>query len=73
MKSLSEFEQDEFNKTIATLDLSSDDNNKEQFFFTWNFGQADGDYTIINNTTSSDSFCNKNGVPHSSKERHSGN
>lgn len=55
MKTLSEFELEEYDKMILALRLSDEDadEDKSRFFNAWNFGQSDGDYIAANMLPSS--------------------
>ena len=46
MKTLSEFELEEYDKMISSLRLSDEDadEDKSRFFNAWSFGHSDGDY-----------------------------
>lgn len=53
MKTIFEFEIEEYKKMLSKLDLSDTDEDKSQFFNVWNFGRENGNYIVTNNL----SFC----------------
>lgn len=50
MKTVSEFEVEEYNKMLMSLDLSDEDEDKSQYFQAWNFGETFGEFIITNKT-----------------------
>lgn len=53
MKAISEFEVEEYEKIMASLDLSDDDEDKSQYFNAWHFGETAGDYIVTNELATS--------------------
>lgn len=56
MKTISEFELEEYRKMLSELDLSDVDEDKSKFFNSWNFGNEDGEYIVTNSLSFS---CNE--------------
>lgn len=52
MKTLSEFEIEEYKKVLSRLDLSDENEEKTSYFDAWNFGKGDGNYIVTNNLPS---------------------
>ena len=48
MKTMLEFEIEEYGKMLSSLDLSDENEDKSQYFNAWNFGEATGEYTTTN-------------------------
>ncbi len=49
MKTISDFEIEEYKKMLEQLDLGNDDNeDKSQYFNAWNFGEDKGTYITSN-------------------------
>lgn len=52
MKTLSEFEAEEYKKMLESLDLSDENEDKSQYFNAWNFGETAGAYITTNESIS---------------------
>lgn len=48
MKRILEFEVEEYEKMLSTLDLPVEDEDKSQYFNAWNFGESVGEYFATN-------------------------
>ena len=48
MKTILEFEVEEYEKMLSALDLPVEDEDKSQYFNAWNFGETDGEYFATN-------------------------
>ena len=48
MKTMSQFEIEEYEKMLSSLDLSYENKDKSQYFNAWNFGEATGEYIATN-------------------------
>ena len=44
MKTILEFEVEEYEKMLSALDLPVEDEDKSQYFNAWNFGETVGEY-----------------------------
>lgn len=48
MKTIPEFEIEEYEKMLSSLDLSDENEDKSQYFNAWNFREATGEYIATN-------------------------
>lgn len=48
MKTILEFEVEEYEKMLSTLDPPVEDEDKSQYFNAWNFGEIVGEYFVTN-------------------------
>ena len=48
MKTIPEFEIEEYGKMLSSLDLSDENEDKSQYFNAWNFAEATGEYITTN-------------------------
>ena len=48
MKKISEFEIEEYEKMLSSLDLSDGIEDKSQYFNAWDFGEREGEYIVTN-------------------------
>lgn len=48
MKTILEFEVEEYEKMLSTLDLPTEDEDKSQYFNAWDFGKTVGEYFATN-------------------------
>lgn len=58
MKTILEFEAEEYKKMLSTLDLSDESEDKSQYFNAWNFGETTGAYVVTNELVTQSCSCN---------------